>query len=234
MFKFLLKKRQPVEPDASHIVPRIKHTNFLQALRDIGTGLDDTPITEPFVADLLIAYAFDFPDWFEMVRPLDCERLGLVQGQLRQIAVANLRKQIGELGEIHIENLADGKLTTPFFMLVTGNDLEACLLLLDEIWDPLSRMVDGDLVVAVPARDLVLVTGSRSPETLQMAREAFDWEPRDQAEKQNKTHSLTRHLLTRKSGRWEIFAPQPPSISAPDDDDRYKPPSERRGYHSDE
>ena len=66
MFGFFKKKQLP-EPDASQIVPRIKHTNFLQALREMGTGPDDTPVTEPLVADLLVTYAFDLPDMFQMV-----------------------------------------------------------------------------------------------------------------------------------------------------------------------
>ena len=217
----IFKKKQPVEPDASRIVPRIKHTNFLHALRDIGTGPNDTPFTEPLVADLLITYAFDLPELFEMVRPIDCQRLGLVLAQLRQIAVANLRKQIGE---IQAEDFAEGKLSSPLLSLSTGNDLEACLLLLNDIWEPFSRQVRGELVVAVPTRDLVFVTGSQSPDALEFVRAVVD-----EARNREKTHSLTRHLLVRKSGRWEMFSPQPPPLrSAPDDDDRYKPPAERR------
>ena len=224
----LFRKKQSSEPDASQIVPRIKHTNFLQALCDIGSGLDDTPVTEPFVADLLITYAFDLPDTFEMVRPLDCQRLGLTQPQLRQIAVTNLRKQIGE---VHAENLAEGKLPTPLLMLVAGNDLEACLLLLDDIWEPFSRQVVGEMVVAVPTRDLVYVTGSQSPEALQVVREAVA-----EAQSREKTHSLTRHLLVRRGRKWEIYAPSPSPLASAaneNDDDPYKPPSERRGYRPD-
>ncbi len=222
----IFKKQPPPEPDTSQIVPRIKHTNFLQALRDVGTGPDDTPVTEPFVADLVITYAFDLGDAFQMVRPLDCRRLGLDRSQLRQVAVTNLRKQIGE---VHAENLAEGKLNTPLLAPVTGNDLEACLLLIDDVWETFSRQVVGEMVVAVPARDLVYVTGSESPEALQVVREAVA-----EAQTREKTHSLTQHLLVRRGGQWQVYAPQPaPLTPAEDDDDRYKPPGDRRGYRPD-
>ncbi len=222
----LFKKKQTSEPGATLIVPRIKHTNFLQALRDIGTGPDDTPLTEPLVADLLITYAFDLGDTFQMVCPHDCQRLGLNHPQVRQVAVTNLRKQIGQ---IQAENLAEGKLTTPLLVLATGNDLEACLLLLDEIWEPFNRQVVGEMVVAVPTRDLVYVTGSQSPEALQVVREAVV-----EAQNRERTHSLTRHLLIRRGRQWQIYAPQPPPLaSAADDDDRFKPPGDRRGARPD-
>ena len=225
MFGFF-RKKEPLEPDASQIVPRIKHTNFLQVPRDIGTGPEDTPVTEALVADLLITYAFDLGPVFEMVCPRDCQRLGLTQPQLRQIAVTNLRKQIGR---VHVENLAEGKLNTPLLMLATGNDLEACLLLMDDIWEPFSRQVVGEMVVAVPTRDLVYVTGNQSPEALHVVREAVE-----EAQSRERTHSLTRHLLVRRGRQWQTYAPQPPPLtSAADDDDRYKPPSERRGYKPD-
>jgi hypothetical protein len=155
---------------------------------------------------------------------MDCQRLNLTQSQLRQVAVTNLRNQIGQVG---VENLADGKLDTPLLSLVTGNDLEACLLLLDEIWEPFTHQVVGEIVVAVPTRDLVYVTGTRSPLALQIVREAID-----EAQSHEKTHSLTRHLLLRRGSRWEVYTPKPPALpsSANDDDDRYKPPGDRRSH----
>src|SRR5690349_18132885 len=94
MFEWFKKKKAAAtEPDASLIVPRIKHANFLLALRDIVEKEDDMPATGPLVADLLVTYAFDLPEAFQMVCARDVRRLGLSPEQLRSVAVANLKKQ---------------------------------------------------------------------------------------------------------------------------------------------
>jgi uncharacterized protein YtpQ (UPF0354 family) len=85
-------------------------------------------------------------------------------------------------------------------MPVVGNDLEACLLLLDEIWEAFSSKVQGELVVAVPTRDILFFTGSESPEGVQVVREAIV-----EAQKSETTHTLTQHLLVRRNGGWEVF-----------------------------
>jgi len=67
MFGFTRKKAEPVAPDVSQIVPRIKNTNFLAALQEVGTGLDDTPVTEPLIANLLVEadyVGFSIPNLF--------------------------------------------------------------------------------------------------------------------------------------------------------------------------
>ncbi len=194
----LFRKRQPAEPGASRIVPRIKHTNFLAALRELGTGPEDTPVTEPLVADLVVAYAFDLGETFEMVCPHHCQRLGIAHGQLRGIATANLRKQVKGM---QIESLADGTLPVPVLRLLTGNEFEACLLLLDEIWDSLTTRIPPDMVVAVPTRDIVFVTSSQSAEALQILRESTE-----EAYRGETTHNLTQQLLVRRGRTWEVFS----------------------------
>jgi hypothetical protein len=68
MFGFGKSKKTyvPAEPDRSTLVPRIKTPEFLAALRQMQIPADQMPYTEPLVADLLVAYAFDLPDSFQM------------------------------------------------------------------------------------------------------------------------------------------------------------------------
>jgi uncharacterized protein YtpQ (UPF0354 family) len=174
------------------IVPRIKHTNFLLALRDIVKKEEDTPVTEPLVADLLITYAFDLPEAFQMVCARDLRRLGLSLEQIRSIAVTNLKKQLGEIGR-------EGE--PPVVRMVVGNNLEACLLLVDGVWQALADKIPPDIVVGVPTRDVLLVTSSASTRGgVQLLREAVG-----QAHASESTHALTLHLLARRGGKWEVF-----------------------------
>jgi uncharacterized protein YtpQ (UPF0354 family) len=56
-------------------------------------------------------------------------------------------------------------------LISAGGDYEASLLLIDDIWSGGQIKVDGDVVVAVPARDVLLVTGSRNRTALKSIRE---------------------------------------------------------------
>jgi uncharacterized protein YtpQ (UPF0354 family) len=192
MFGLFKKKPEALEPDSSLIVPRIKHTNFLVALRDIVKKEDNAPVAEPLVADLLVTYAFDLPDMFQMVCARDVRRLGLSPEQLRATAVNNLQKQLGNIGR-------EGE--PPLLKMVVGNNLEACLLLIDGIWQSLASKIPPEIVVGVPTRDVLLVTSSASTKGgLQLLRDAVK-----EAHGRETTHALTLQLLVRRGDRWEVF-----------------------------
>jgi uncharacterized protein YtpQ (UPF0354 family) len=50
-------------------------------------------------------------------------------------------------------------------MITADGSYESSLLLLDDLWSKgdVPAKVDGDVVVAIPARDLLFFTGSRNP-----------------------------------------------------------------------
>ena len=193
----LFKKKPEVAPvaqplDPSLIVPRIKHTNFLAALRDRIKDEDNMPATEPLVADLLVTYAFDLPETFQMVRVADVRQMGLSQEQLRTTSVANLKKQIGHLGYTG---------NPPVLKMAVGNNLDACVLLMDDFWQTLAGKIPPEIVVGVPTRDVLLVTTSASTKGgIEMLRKAIA-----EAQIGDDTHWLTKHLLVRRAEKWEVF-----------------------------
>ena len=156
MFGLFKKKPEVVtQPDdPSLIVPRIKHVNFLAAVRERVKNPDDLPVTEPLVADLLVTYAFDMPETFLMMRARDMQRLGLSAAQLRATAIANLKQRLGNMGR-------EGE--PPLMRMVTGNGLESCVLLMDDFWQKLAGQIPPEIVVGVPTRDLLYVSSSHSP-----------------------------------------------------------------------
>src|ERR1700722_19265296 len=186
MFGLFKKNPVAVEPDASLIVPRIKHTNFLVALRDIVKNEGDAPHTEPFVADLLITYAFDLPETFQMVRVRDVQRLCLSPEQLRATAIANLQQQLGNIGR-------EGE--PPVMKMVVGNNLEACVLLVDEIWQSLADKIPPEILVGAPTRDILFVSSTESgKDGIQLLRESVK-----AARTGDNRHWLTEHLLVRRA-----------------------------------
>jgi uncharacterized protein YtpQ (UPF0354 family) len=188
----LFKKKTHKKPDLSFIVPRVKHTNMLAFFREPGIPEKDWPVTEPLVADLLITYAFDLPDVFQMITPAELNRLNLMPGELRAIAIRNLRQRIG-----HINTEGQG---SPVYMLTAGKDLSACLLLFDEIWEDFAGQLPGKMVVAVPSRGIVLVTSDEWPEGLALMRELVDG-----VRERETTHQLSDVFLVRTQSTWTPF-----------------------------
>jgi uncharacterized protein YtpQ (UPF0354 family) len=186
------KKKTKSEPDRSCIVPRIKHTNMLAALGEINVPQNELPFTEPLVADLLIAYSFDLPGMFQMVKVSDLQRLGLTPQELQDIALENLRMQLTDIK-------AEGQ-GTPIIWLTAGKDLGACLLLLDKLWTDLSKQLPGEIVVAVPEPDTVFATSTEWPGGLELMRELTDG-----AVERADTHRLTDRFLVRRQGVWLPF-----------------------------
>ena len=191
MFKLFRKSKS--ESERSLIVPRIKHTNMLAALDEMNVPPDELPFTEPLVADLLVAYAFDLPETFQMFKRSDLQRLGLTAAELRDIALSNLRRQLPTLK-------AEGQ-GTPVIMLTAG-DLTACLLLIGEVWQDLADQIPSEVVVALPTRGIILVTSSEWPEGLSLMRELADG-----ALERETTHRLTNCFLVRRNDRWMVFDP---------------------------
>jgi uncharacterized protein YtpQ (UPF0354 family) len=191
MFNFFKKKTELVM-DRSSIVPRIKHANMLAALVETGAPPSELPFTEPLVADLLIAYAFDQPGMFQMVKVSDLQRLGLTPSELRDLAMENLRRQLTDIR-------AKGQ-GTPIIWLTAGEDLGACLLLLDKLWKDLAKQLPGEIVVAVPDRGTVFATSTEWTGGLELLRVFTDG-----AIERADTHRLTEHFLVRRQGRWVTF-----------------------------
>ncbi len=70
---------------------------MISALSEMNVPPEQMPYTEPLVADLLIAYAFDLPGLFQILTKADLQRLDLTPGELRRIALTNLRGQVSLL-----------------------------------------------------------------------------------------------------------------------------------------
>ncbi len=82
-------------------------------------------------------------------------------------------------------------------VLKADGNYEASLILMEEIWTRDNFDVAGDIVVFVPARDVVLVTGSEDIEGLTLARELIatsEW-----------PYFISQHGFVRTRDGWEVF-----------------------------
>ena len=151
-------------------------------------------MTEPLAGGLRVTYAFNHPTHFEPVRPADLARLELEPKRLREVALANLRRELPPF---------ERRGHSGMWMLVnpaTGGHYEASLLLLDEVWEQLAQAVSGELVAAVPAKDLLFVSGTGEAAALTRFKEisarAFG----------EVDGPLSGELLVRRGGNWHVWA----------------------------
>jgi uncharacterized protein YtpQ (UPF0354 family) len=183
------------EPRQQHalIVPIMQARVPVEMQLELPLPPDELPVREALVGDLYATYLLDSAKRYEYVTPRHCARLGIRPDALRAQAAVNLRNRRPELA---MNWYPDARAVS----VGIGNELEAGLLLDDVLMDKLAQDVDGDLVVAVPARPLFVATGTGHRDGLEKLRWTVDrvWAGGDQL--------LTRDLLVRRGGSWEVLA----------------------------
>jgi uncharacterized protein YtpQ (UPF0354 family) len=138
--------------DRTRIVPVLKPIAWAEEIRQQRkTRPDLQPLTEPFNSELIIVYAEDRSASMRFLMMND--DVG-DRSKLHELAVANLHRL---LSKIEMREGGSG-----IFLIQAGGDYEASLLLADSIWSSGQIKVDGEIVVAVPAKDALLVTGSHN------------------------------------------------------------------------
>ena len=182
------------ELDRKLIVPIIKDRPWLEETRKamINRGAKQIPETvyEDLNSDLIILYAEDSPKNIRYFSPKDLEKAHIDRKELRGLACENLKRLLPKIERSGANGL---------FMLTAGGDYEASLLLFDSIWSDMRKEVRGDVVVAIPSRDLLIVTGSEDSQGIekmkQIVQKAFA----------EGSYRLTTKLFVLRGGKFEEF-----------------------------
>jgi uncharacterized protein YtpQ (UPF0354 family) len=143
-----------VRLDHSKIVPVIKNRKWLEdAERRIkAAGVKQTQLVDDFVDDLVVAYAEDTDKIFRYIARHEYK--GRWEN-LRSLALENLKRVTPKI-QIH-------GLTKDVAGVSVGDDYTSSLLLVNGLWSSPERFkVKGDVVVAIPSRELILVTGTEN------------------------------------------------------------------------
>jgi hypothetical protein len=155
-----------------------------------------TPIMEPFLPGLGVAYAFDFPWGYQLLGPRHCTQVGVPPESLRVRATVNLSARRPERT---LFQAADAEAIGIELGGEFGGDLEASLVLDDDVMTRLAERFSGDLVVAIPDRDMLVATGTGHADGLAKLQSMVDdiWPGAD--------HPLTQRLLVRRAAQWQVF-----------------------------
>jgi hypothetical protein len=188
----------PTPYRAENLTVRIKHTDFIQVLQAHGVPPAQMPVTRPLCGELLLSYAFDTPEQFVMATPPLLAQAGLDVadlGPLDQRVQANFKGAIS----------AQLTRKSPGLMGVrTGHDLEAVMLVLDGFWSGHVRsLVQGDMVVCAPRRDVVLVADTAVPGAL----DALQAEALRAFHATQDAHALSLQMMHWTDAGWCLYAP---------------------------
>ena len=180
--------------DRTRVVPVIKDRPWLEESRQalLSRGAKEVPehVYEDFSPDLIILYAEDSAKNIRYLAPKDLELAKIERQELRALACENLKRLLPKI-ERHGTN--------GLYMLTAGGDYEASLLLLDSIWSGGQMDVNGDVVVAIPSRDLLLVTGSQNPQGIEKVRQMV------KEASTGGSYRRTQKLFVYRNGRFDEF-----------------------------
>ncbi len=177
--------------DRTLIIPVIKDRPWLDEVNgriraQVGKDAPGVAVDD-FNNELVVIYALD--DSKRMRYLMADELSGIERDGLRTLALKNLTRIMPK-----IQMATDGTLA----MMIAGGDYEASLLLLDNIWTDGTVKVKGDVVVAIPTRSMLLVTGSQDRAGLKRMREIV-------AKNADAPYRLTTALFVYRNGRFVKF-----------------------------
>lgn len=124
-------------------------------------------IVERLNDDLLVLYVLDSETSMQMLTKEGAQKAGIEQSALRSVAVKNLQRYFNDK-KVQIQKIEQaGKAT--IYQVTLDENYEASILLIDDYWTKKNFDVAGDIVVFVPARNVVMVTGSEDKEGMRLA-----------------------------------------------------------------
>jgi hypothetical protein len=170
---------------------QVTRATFIPLLAPVNADrIDPAAVRDEFTGDLTVVYTFGPQFGRRVVTHVDLEQLAMPADALRRSAYEHLEVLAGR-AEFHGQ---------PPALMLSFEGLESSLLLATDFWSRLQGAVPGELVVGVPARDVVVVTGSHSQAGLEKARRCVE-----RVFFAGDEHLLTRRLLVRRGNNWEPF-----------------------------
>lgn len=131
---------------ASKIYPWVKVSSPVGSTASFELNDGQALICRPWLGDLIILYVEEAENSFRVLQRHDLPE-GFTDEQLHQVALINLSRQVEF--ELHKSHLG-------FYGLVAGGNHEAGAICLPGLWKQLATELNDNLVVAIPAKDLLL------------------------------------------------------------------------------
>lgn len=156
-------------------------------------GSKRAPIMERLIGDLWLVCVVDQP---QHTMTLNLERaaaIGLSKDQAIALGKSNLKASLRSFASVTRDELTDG------LGLIDGDFFESSRWLLHDEWEPLSKKYNGNLMVALPANDMILYGNGSTPEK----KAAFAALAERTFEKAQRP--LSSKVFHWKEGGWELY-----------------------------
>jgi uncharacterized protein YtpQ (UPF0354 family) len=172
----------------SDILPVIKDERFIQSIFQINPNFEKNHTFEKYNSELYIFYVEDTETNINYLTQEDFEKLNVEKSELRRIAIENLSNSI-EI-ERHGEN--------GYYMLLADGNYESSLILLD-IWYEENFKVNGEIVIGIPSRDLLIVTGKNDTVNIEKLKQTIN------EINENGDHLVSEKMFEYKNGKFETI-----------------------------
>ena len=171
------------------IIPIIKDRRFLEETIKISPHFINDFLFEEYNKELFIFYAENRKTTIGYLKKDEVDHLNICFEELHNKAIENLEELATKI-ERHGEN---GE-----YMLTMGGDFESSLILL-KLWNKENFPVEGEIVMAIPARDVIFITGSANTENIEKIRAKVT------EINQTGAHVVSDKLFILKNDKFEIF-----------------------------
>jgi hypothetical protein len=180
----------PVRAERERVVAQVKHRAAVEQVVELYGA--DGPVTEPLAGDAVLLYALDLPNGIMPLRESQRLSLGLAREALRGLAAENLLA-------LHDVVRVSGYPGHTHLMVTCGGNYEASMLLVPELWAEIDPVLQGDRVVAIPNRDLLLIGDGANPALVEQVA-GFAKEMNEKG-----AYPVVPHLLTWREDRWQAL-----------------------------
>lgn len=139
--------------EAGEIIPDSKH--------EIEFAMEDEPIMKNWLGNLAIFYVVDMGDSFSLIQTKDLTDYWTIE-RIHEVSLNNLQRDI------------EYKFTKTNFGghgLIAGGSHEAGSLCLTDIWDWCAENINDNLIVAVPAKDMVMMAPENDNDKIEKLKE---------------------------------------------------------------
>jgi uncharacterized protein YtpQ (UPF0354 family) len=158
---FLVERSGPAEKETLRITVRLR--SYLETIKKRDGAR--APVILPFVGDLAFALVVDSARSIRSAQRQDLEELKLSEDEAFELAKNNLRTR-----ELKPLETVLKPITGQTIGLLQENAYESSRLVLHEDWKPYATSRGGDLIVAVPATDILVYGSGATPLAVDVLR----------------------------------------------------------------